>query len=102
MSDDLPVRVHAVGRPDVPPCRMPARFRTDIAYFGTPGRGEERLPPGEYFIDAASVAEWIATGVLSLVSPLDAAHAAEVEITEEQERFVHWLGDHAIDRVRVE
>ena len=31
-----------------------------------------------------------------------AAHAAEVEITEEQERFVHWLRDHAIDRVRVE
>jgi hypothetical protein len=40
--------------------------------------------------------------VLTLVSPLDAAHAAEVEITEEQERFVHWLRDHAIDRVRVE
>lgn len=102
MSDDLPVTVSAVGRPDVPPCRMPARFRTDIAYFGTPGHGDARLPPGEYLIDAASVADWIATGVLTLVSPLDAGHAAEVEITEEQERFVHWLRDHAIDRVRVE
>jgi len=100
---DLSVCVHAVGRPDVPTCRMPARFRTDIAYFGTPpGSGEPRPAPGEYLIDAAAVDEWIATGVLTLVSPLDAAHVAEVEITEDQERFILWLREHAVERVRVE
>jgi len=100
---DLPVRVHAVGRPDVPACAMPARFRTDVAYFGTPpGGGEARSAAGEYLIDAAAVDEWIATGVLTLVSPLDAAHVAEVEITEDQERFILWLHEHAVDRVRVE
>ena len=82
---------------------MPARFRTDVAYVGTPpGGGEARPAAGEYLIDAAAVDEWIATGVLTLVSPLDAAHVAEVEITEDQERFILWLHEHAVDRVRVE
>ena len=100
---DLPVCVHAVGRPDVPACRMPARFRTDVAYFASPPTdGEPRPPAGEYLFDPTAVADWIATGVLALVSPLDAAHVAEVEITEDQERFLHWLERHAIVRVRVE
>ena len=99
----LPVRVSAVGRLDVPPCAMPSRFRTDIAYFSSPaGPGEQRLPAGEYRIDSASVSDWVESGVLTLVSPLDATHAADVEITEDQERFVHWLRDHSIDRVRIE
>ena len=98
-----PVYAHAVGRPDVPPCGMPARFRTDIAYFLTPtDAGEAKLPLGEYKIDPANVQEWFNTGVLNLVSPLDATHATEVEISEDQERFVHWLRDHSVDRVRVE
>jgi len=101
--NDLPVSVYAVGRPDVPACRMPARFRTDVAYFGTPpGRADAGPATGEYLIDAAAVDEWIATGVLTLVSPLDAAHVAEVEITEDQERFILWLREHSVARVRVE
>lgn len=103
MNDALPTSVHAVGRPTVPVCRMPARFRTDVAYFGaSPIAGEKRLPAGEYRIDPASIADWLAAGVLTLVSPLDATHVAEVEITEDQERFVHWLHSHTITHVRVE
>ena len=48
------------------------------------------------------MSDWVESGVLTLVSPLDATHAADVEITEDQERFVHWLRDHSIDRVRID
>ena len=95
------VTVHAVGRPDVPPCPMPGRFRTDIAYFKSAPPGVARPPEGEFIFDPASVKEWLESGVLLLVSPLDAAHATEVEITEDQERFIRWLHDHAIQRVRL-
>ena len=95
------VTVHAVGRPEVPPCPMPGRFRTDIAYFKSAPPGAASLPENEYQFDRASVEDWLESGVLLLVSPLDAAHATEVEITEDQERFIRWLHDHRIERVRV-
>src|SRR5947209_16494168 len=57
--------VHAVDRPEVPPLRMPERFRTDVAYFMTPSgeHGVEKMPQGEYWIRRDDVRTWLADGV---------------------------------------
>ena len=80
---------------------MPARFQRDIAYFMTPAgeRGVAKLPAGEYWIAAEDARRWLAEGVLSLVSPLDSEHQAEVEISEDQEHPT--LRETAISTCRV-
>ena len=97
------MQVQAVNKPDVPPCEMPVRFQRDIAYFMTPSgeRGAPKLPSGEYWIDLDEARRWLAEGVLSLVSPLDSEHRAEVEITEDQERWLEWLLEHEVHHVRL-
>src|SRR5687768_4196610 len=97
------MKVFAVDKPDVLPCEMPARFQRDIAYFMTPAgdRGVAKLPAGEYWIDAEDARRWLAEGVLSLVSPLDSEYQAEVEISEDQERWLEWLVEHGVQHVRL-
>jgi hypothetical protein len=97
------VFVVAVDKPDVPPFEMPARFQRDIAYFMTPAgeRGAPKLPAGEYWIDPADAQRWLDDGVMSLVSPLDSEHQAEVELTEDQERWLEWLIAHDVQHVRL-
>ncbi len=98
------MRVHAVGRPELAPLEMPARFKHDIAYFMTPSgeHGAPTLASDEYWIDAAEARRWLDDGVLLLISPLDSASKAEVEISEDQERWLEWLIEHEIQHVRVE
>ncbi|HEX3725676.1 MAG TPA: hypothetical protein VHV08_05510 [Pirellulales bacterium] len=96
--------VYAVDRPDVTPLAMPSRFKHDIAYFMTPP-GERGAPPlaaGMYWIDPEDARRWLAEGVLMLVSPLDSENQAEVEISEEQEKWLEWLIANNIQRVRLE
>ena len=94
--------VYAVDKQNVSPCPMPARFATDIAYFMTPpDTDQQRLPAGEYRIRLSDAVQWRDSGVLTLVSPLDATHATEVELTEDQERFMHWLIEHDVEHVRL-
>jgi hypothetical protein len=95
--------VHAVDHPDLAPLEMPARFRHDVAYFMTPPgeRGAPRLPAGEYWIDPNDARRWLDEGVLSIVSPLDSENQAEVEISEEQERWLEWLLNHGVQHVRL-
>ena len=99
------MQVFAVGRPELGPLEMPARFRRDIAYFMTP-KGErgapEQLPAGEFWIDPDEASRWLAEGVLDVVSPLDSGRQAEVEISEEQEIWLRWLIDHGIQHVRLQ
>jgi hypothetical protein len=97
------MQVIPVDNPNAPTCEMPARFQRDIAYFMTPGgeRGAPKLPAGEYWIDPQDARRWLDEGVLSLVSPLDSEHQAEVELTEDQERFLEWLIEHQIRHVRL-
>ncbi|MDZ4821461.1 MAG: hypothetical protein SGJ20_21065 [Planctomycetota bacterium] len=96
--------VSAVGRADIPPLKMPNRFRTDIAYFMTPAleRGAPKLPEGEYWIHADDVQRWLESGVLEVVSPLDSMNMTEFEITEEQEAWLRWLVANGVQHVRVD
>ena len=97
------MRVYAVDRPDLPPLEMPERFKRDIAYFMTPS-GERGAPPleaGDYWISLDDARRWLYEGVLMLVSPLDSENQAEVEISEEQERWLEWLVEHDVQQVRL-
>lgn len=96
--------VRAIDKPDVPPLEMPARFRTDIAYFMTPAGvgGAPKLPAGEYWISASDARRWLEEGVVEVISPLDSVHSTEFELTEEQENWLRWMVENQIQHVRVE
>lgn len=98
------MRVVAVDQPEAPPFQMPARFRTDVAYFMTPG-GSEGVPPlkeYEYWIRLEDARRWLDDGGVEVVSPLDAEAKAEIELTEEQEAWLEWLIEYEIQHVRLE
>lgn len=100
----MPVLVYAVTKPELPPFRMPDRFKHDITYFATPAGtsgAPEKLGEGEYWVrrdDAKSIFE---DGVIRVVSPLDSSTTAELEITEEQEAWLEWMNRHEIEHVRI-
>jgi len=96
--------IYAVDQPALPPFTMPARFRHDIAFFMTPGGTGEipSLPAGEYWIRLADARECLDEGVVRIVSPLDTASKAEIELSEEQEAWLEWMVANAIERVRLE
>jgi hypothetical protein len=99
------IRVHAVNRPDVPACPMPARFRHDVTYFATPAGTMDApvtLGDREYWIRTADSARILDDGVITIVSPLDSASRTELEITEDQERFLEWLTLHGVQHVRID
>ncbi len=97
------MRVFAVTRPDLPPYLMPDRFRLDVAYFMTPGdhAGAPTLGPNEYWVREQDARQWLENLSVSVVSPLDAQHAAEFELTEEQEAWLQWMLDNHIEHIRV-
>ena len=98
------MRVHSVEQPDLAPFEMPDRFLTEIAYFMTP-EGEQGVPPlgqREYWIRQKDAQLWLEDGVLLVVSPLDAASKAELELTEEQEAWLEWMVDNGIQHVRLD
>ncbi len=92
-----------VDRAELSPFTMPARFRTDIAYFMTPAgeHGAPKLPRGEYWIRLEDSRVWLDDGVMSLVSPLDSLNRTDVEISEEQENWLRWMVENQIQHVRV-
>lgn len=100
----MSVLVYAVDRPETAPLRMSDRFRTEIAYFmSTPDEpGVPKLGDHEYWIDSAHVATWLDEGIFRLVSPLDSASRAEIELSEEQEAWLEWMQAHGIQRVRLQ
>lgn len=102
MSNTL--RVHAVDRPDIPPLVMPERFRLEVVYFMTPTDRPDAptLAAHEYWIEPANVVQWLDDGGFSVVSPLDAESVAEIELTDDQERWLEWMKRHKIDRVRID
>lgn len=98
----MPLIVEAVDRPELAPFAMPERFRTEVAYFmSLPEPGEPALPSGEYRVRSADVRTWLEEGVFHLVSPLDSAFQAEVELTEEQETWLEWMAANQIERIRL-
>lgn len=97
----MSVTVVAVDRPELTPFPMPERFRTEIAYFmSTPADGEH-WPAGEYRVSASDVRTWLEEGVFRLVSPLDSAAQAEIELSEEQEAWLEWMSANQVERIRI-
>jgi hypothetical protein len=96
--------IRAVDQPGIAPFEMPARFRTDVAYFMTPAgeRGAPKLPAGEYWIRLEDARRWLDEGAVEVISPLDSVNATEFELTEEQENWLRWLVANEIQHVRVE
>jgi hypothetical protein len=93
----------ALDQPTAPPLEMPAKFRLELPFFITPagsGTAPARLPENEYWIDLADAQRWLDDGVVFVVSPLDAENKAEIELTEDHERFLEWLLKHGIQHVR--
>ena len=101
----MAILVHAVGRSDVPAYSMPARFRHDVTYFCTPA-GEagapDRLGAREYFVRLDDARQVLDDGVIRIVSPLDSATTAEIEISEEQEDWLRWMVQHEVEHIRLE
>ncbi len=99
------MKIIAVDRPDLPPLEMPARFRTEIVFFMTsPGvkGAPAELAANEYWIDLEEARNWLEELVVYVVSPLDAENKAEIELSEDHERWLEWLVSNGIQRVRVE
>ena len=99
------MKIVAVDRPELDPLEMPARFRTEIVFFMTsPGEGSAPadLAANEYWIDLAQAKQWLEELVVYVVSPLDAENKAEIELSEDHERWLQWLVDNGVQRVRVE
>jgi hypothetical protein len=60
-----------------------------------------KMREGEYWIHPADVQEWLDSGVVTVVSPLDSLNHLEFEITEEQEAWMRWLVENNIKHVKV-
>lgn len=101
----MAVSVLAVGRSDVPPIAMPDRFRQEIAYFmaacsTTAGTASEKPVAGEYALSLTELQTVLDDGCVTLVSPLDSDTHAEIELSEDHERWLEWVLRHAVDRIR--
>lgn len=101
----MTVRVYAVGKEAVPPLELPDRFRQEIAYFmsapGDVGAPVPALPAGEYWISLENANRWLEEGVFYIVSPLDSENKAEVELTEDQERWLEWMIANQVTHVKL-
>jgi len=99
----MPVLVHAVARPELAPFSMPDRFRHEITFFMTISgeAGVPKLPAGEYWISLVDSKSTLDDGVVRIVSPLDSATKAEIEISEEQEAWLEWMIKSSIEHVRL-
>jgi len=99
----MAVLVFAVARPELEPFRMPDRFRHEITYFMTVSGegGIPKLPGGEYWIRLADAKTSLDEGVVRIVSPLDSASRAEIELSEEQEAWLEWMVKGGVEHVRL-
>ena len=97
------MKVVAVDRPEVTPLDMPERFKFQIVYFMTPSgeHGAPVLASGEYWIRLDDARKWLDELVVRVISPLDAASQAEIELTDEQEAWLEWLVTNGVERVRL-
>lgn len=97
------IQVLALDGQTTEPIQMPERFRLEVVYFMTPGDAPlaPKLGPNEYWIEPQNVQKWLEEGCFSVVSPLDAESVAEIELSEEHERWLEWLKKNQITRVRI-
>lgn len=100
----MSVKVYAVDKPELQPLEMPDRFRHDITYFCTQAGDEgapANLPVGHWWIEPQDTRRIYDDGVVRVVSPLDSAATAEIEITEEHEVWLEWMIDNEIEQIRL-
>lgn len=92
-----------IDRPEVRPCTLSTRLRSQLVYFASApdAPGVPPLGEAEYFFAADDVAKWLDDGVLYLVSPLDTDNMTEVELSEEQESLLGWLHTNNVQHARV-
>ncbi len=96
--------VVAVGKSGLPPFTMPDRFRHDVTYFSTPagtGTAPPTLASGEFWVDMGEAQTILEDGVITIVSPLDSQSRTELEITEDQERWLEWMLKHQVQHVQL-
>ena len=104
------LRVIPLDKPDATPISMPDRFRLEVVYFmspvstlsGEPISGAPACGDREYWIRTEDTKRWLDEGVFTLVSPLDAESVAEIELSEDQERWLEWMDEHCITHIRIE
>ncbi len=98
------LRITSIDKPHTAPLVMPDRFRMEVVYFMTPGDspGAPRLETNEYWIRLKDSRIWAEDGVVSIVSPLDAQSVADIEVTEDQERWLDWLVANETEHIRIE
>ena len=99
------MKIVSLDRPDTPPLEMPARFRTEVVYFMTPAGSHSApstLGADEYWIDASEAKVWLDDLVISIMSPLDASSKADIELSEDHERFLEWLLKNQVQHIRLE
>lgn len=101
----MSVRIVAVDHPELPPYTISDRFRHEVAYFALP-KADDRIPAAlgehEYWIRTEDAQSIYDDGVVRLVSPLDSGSTAELELTEEQERWLEWLLENAVQHIRID
>ena len=100
----MPIRVHAVDRPNLPPLVMPERFRQDIKYF-VANPGEPGVPPlgaGEFWVRLEEARSTLDEGAIRVVSPLDSDNRTEIELSEDLERWLQWMVDNEIQHMRLQ
>src|SRR5262245_20138355 len=105
LRTNMPISVAAVDHPDVPAISMPDRFRHDVTYFATPAGVQDApaaLAEREYWIRLDDARRILDDGAITIVSPLDSASRTEIEITEDQERWLEWVVRHGAQHVRIE
>ena len=98
----MAVLLYCVNRPELAPFQMPDRFRQEITFFMTSAgeAGVPKLGAGEYWIRLADAKSILDDGCLRIVSPLDSASKAEIELSEEQENWLEWMIANSIEHVR--
>lgn len=99
----MSVLVHPVDKPDLAPLRLSDRFRHEVCYFMTPA-GSPGVPPlgaAEYWVPAAAAREFLDDGVVRIVSPLDSSCKTEIELSEEQERWLEWMVRQEVEHIRL-
>ena len=99
----MQITVQAVNRPEVPSLKVSSRFRHDITYFAAHPSdiGKPALPQGEYYMVLDDARTILDDGVFRIVSPLDSDNRTELELTEEQEDWLHWIVEHQVEHLRL-
>ena len=99
----MPISVEAIDRPEAPSHPMPDGFLREVVYFMADpiAAGVPKLGEREYFIFRQQAQDWLDDGFLSIVSPLDAATKAEIELSEEQEGWLEWMVLHDVQHIRL-